>query len=362
MQQLIETAIGNLPPHLVENSAAVTRLVIEEIERALPMIISEMKMPSRLDESILGQIRYRLKVGKGFRPYTPTRRKQAVEQLQHEAYLRSLRKIQEVASLDLRTNSNKDASRSEPVLESANTITRGSIEPADTRILVAASLTPAELQPDATFMGDPKISPLQEDASFPTANSVQLDTPTGIDKSREDLLKLPNVPIELHEPVAQRDVRRLLALFRDSKLITFVEPETGTLVPATIEKIQVPGKKVYRSLNIEELVSEYHSILESHSSNLSEEVATELRLLDALLSSLENEAQWSRINNRRFHLITKKHSLGLTPLETEELNELQALADKQADSAQNLPFVELAMLKDYARKLGFGNPDIHYWQ
>jgi hypothetical protein len=85
-------------------------------------------------------------------------------------------------------------------------------------------------------------------------------------------------------------------------------------------------------------------------------LADELRLLDALIVSIENEEQWARINTRRFHLINKKHSIGLRSEELQELNALDALAEKQMHAVQQLPFVELAMLKTYARRLGFEEP------
>lgn len=54
-----------------------------------------------------------------------------------------------------------------------------------------------------------------------------------------------------------------------------------------------------------------------------------------------NTAKWAAINKRRFHLISKKHSrAGLSSAENAELEELQLLADKHADSVRALPIHE----------------------
>jgi hypothetical protein len=186
-----------------------------------------------------------------------------------------------------------------------------------------------------------------------TAKGIHLGNLT--EESEAELLKLPNVPIELQEQLAGRDIRGLAALLDDNRLITLMEPAAAVFVNRRMEKILVADKNVYRKLNIEALLDEYHKIVRSQSLEIPQDAATELRLLDALLVSLENEAQWGRINKRRFHLITKKHSIGLSRFETDELEELQALAEKQADTAQPLPFLDLAMLKDYARKIGIND-------
>ena len=167
------------------------------------------------------------------------------------------------------------------------------------------------------------------------------------------ILDVPNIPIELQEPIAGRDVRGLIALLRAGKLVAFLEPSASDLIPRGIEKIRVPSKRVYGSLRSEDLLSEFHGLAVSESVNQSTESANELRLLDVLLASLENEGQWSRVNRRRFHLINKKYAMGLTPEEVDELDTLQRLTEKQMYTAVKIPFTELAMLESYARSLGF---------
>jgi hypothetical protein len=353
MPTLVETDIGILPAYLVQNPAVVRALVIDEIERALPRIISSLDIAPELDEHSKHLLQYRLRVGKGFRPFTPAQRKKTVEQLQHESFVRSLRRVQDLAINKLQASGNI-LSSSEVFSESGNTRVPAIKEigdMAETRILSDIKTHEPEANDVAAT---PEISPLDGNTSGAFVEALLPNTLVEVEEAAEDILKLSDVSIELQEPVAQRDVRGLLALLKGDKLITFVEPDTGSIVARMFEKIEVPDKEVYRSLNVEDLMTEYHALIRSHSPD---EVATELRLLDALLVSLENEAQWSRINKRRFHLITKKHSIGLTETEVTELEELQSIAERQADLVQGLPFAELAMLKDYARRLGFNDTE-----
>jgi hypothetical protein len=56
MEELVQTYIGKLPRYLALRSDVVTELVIHEIERALPKIISELEMPQPLDTGTRRQI------------------------------------------------------------------------------------------------------------------------------------------------------------------------------------------------------------------------------------------------------------------------------------------------------------------
>jgi len=167
----------------------------------------------------------------------------------------------------------------------------------------------------------------------------------------ECTLEIPDIPIELQESLADRDVRDLLALIRDGKLVSFIDPSVENLIPKGIKIIRVPRTKIYGALSLDRLIATYHDL--AASDEVSPDLDDELRLLDALIVAMEHEAQWSRINTRRFHLINKKHSLGLQGDEEEELDALDQLAERLMYAVQDLPFAELAMLKTYARRLGF---------
>ncbi|HEU4343214.1 MAG TPA: hypothetical protein VFU31_16805 [Candidatus Binatia bacterium] len=347
MEQLIETEVGRLPTRLIDDSDTLKRLVIDEIERSLPDIISNLQMPEPLESSGMHLLQYRLRTGRGFRPLTAVERKQSIEQLQHEAFVKSLRKVQEVASTDLLSSATK---KFEKVVPEGTNLRHSRIGiPEDvTEIRAGGVEGPEKWESAAPITEITPFPVVPKRASLDTVEDVLIETIPET-AQRDGILEIPDTPIELQEPVAQRDVRGLLALLRNRRLLTFVEPETRNLIHSGIEAIEVPDRKVYRALNLADLMSEYHDLVAGQPTAR----ATELRLLDALIVSLENEAQWSRINKRRFHLITKKHSIGLESQENDELQELQRLADMHAESVLPLPFPELAMLKDYARKLGF---------
>jgi hypothetical protein len=352
VQELAET--GNLPAQLIGNPELLKQLVIDEIERALPKIISNLEMPQPLDNRTVNLLQYRLMAGRGFRPFTPAVRKKTVENLQHEKFLRTLRKIRKFTSNAVRANTDVQFRFQENALSESTNVS-------DVWITKSGDMTGIGLgtikvsEPESTnILGkQPSVPFVREDTSASPPRDVLPYTLMESEKHGDHILEFSDTPIELQEPVAQRDIRGLLALFKNGRLITFVEPAARSLLPPGIEAIEVPTKKIYGSVSLENLMSEYHGLVVSDSADSSAQVSSELRLLDALLVSLENEAQWSRINKRRFHLITKKHSTGLEQTELDELDQLQRLADKQAESAHELPFAELAMLKDYARKLGF---------
>jgi len=325
-------------------------LIFDEIERSLPKIISDLEIPHAVDLNTMHLLQYRLRTGRGFRPFTAAEKQQSIEQLKHEAFLRNLRKVRELDSEDLSSTSAGESNLQQELLwEGTNTRPFGLREREDlTEIHTFKGEYIINWQ-TASFVSPKPLSPNVQEQTM--VDVVEGALPKAIlDIEKEDnILELPDTPIELQEPVAQRDVRRLIALLKDGRLLTFIDPAMNDLIPRDIDRIQVPDLEIYRSLNLEELMSEYHNLIAEESVPR----FAELRLLDALIVSLENEAQWSRINKRRFHLITKKHSLGLDSAESDELEQLQHLADMHADSAQPLPFTELAMLKDFARKLGF---------
>lgn len=349
MEDLVESGFGTLSVHLTNDVDSLKELIIDEIERALPKIISQLEMPPPINSHELHILQHRLRAGHGFRPLSSAERMKSVEKLKNEGFLKTLRKAQEQALLDLSFNDTGAAVFREP-FSFGTTNTR----PWD------------GLKEDLTGIGLPEIKDTEklESATISSARAgyaiLQEQTRIGrpgelVSKalpdveSKQSVLEIPNTPIELQEPVSKRNVSGLIAVLKDGRLLTFVEPATLDLIPKDVEKIPVPDKKIFHSLNLDELMSKYHDLAIAQSAPYS----VELRLLDALIVSLENEAQWSRINKRRFHLITKKHSVGLDAAQNDELEELQRLADKHADSVQAIPFPDLAMLQEYARKLGF---------
>jgi hypothetical protein len=349
MEDLMETGFGTLPAHLTNDVDRLKELIIDEIERSLPKIISGLEMPPPIDTHELHILQHRLRAGRGFRPLSPAERVKSVEKLKHEGFLKTLRKVQEQALLDLSFNNTGAGVCREPF----------SLETTNTRPWHG-------VREDLTEIGVPEIKDIEKlesaTISSPKAGYAILQEQTRVERpgelvskaapdieSKQSILEIPNTPIELQEPVAQRNVSGLIAVLKDGRLLTFVEPATLDLIPKDVDTIPIPDKRVFHSLNLDNLMSEYHDLAVAQSTAH----AVELRLLDALIVSLENEAQWSRINKRRFHLITKRHSVGLDSAQNDELEELQRLADKHADSVQAIPFSELAMLQEYARKLGF---------
>jgi len=350
MEELVETYIGRLPARLMDDPDTLQMLIVDEIERSLPKIISELAIPQPVDSNTMQLLQYRLRTGRGFRPFTGAEKKQSIEQLKHEAFLKHLRKVRELASEDLSSNTGGEPlAQQEFFWEGTNTKPtwiRALEDWTEIRALGTARVVEWKA---ASFASAKSLSSVVQDQTRLEIVEDVISKAVPDIEQQHGILEIPDTPIELQEPVAQRDVRQLVALLKDGRLLTFIEPATKDLIPRGIETIQVPDREVYRMLNLEDLMSEYHNLVAGES------VAhtVELRLLDALIVALENEAQWSRINKRRFHLITKKHSIGLDAVENDELNELQRLADMHADSAQPLPFPELAMLRDYAHKLGF---------
>src|SRR5437762_4384030 len=104
MEELVETYIGRLPAHLIDDPGTLQILILDEIERSLPKIISDLEIPQPVHNNTMQLLQYRLRTGRGFRPFTSAEKKQSIEQLKHEAFLRNLRKVRDLASEDLSSN------------------------------------------------------------------------------------------------------------------------------------------------------------------------------------------------------------------------------------------------------------------
>lgn len=359
MESLVETSLSNLLQGIEGDPAALSALIVDEIERSLPEIISGLQIPQPLDRSAIQLLEFRLMARKGFRSSTAGDKKKAIKRLTDESFSKVLRKIQQIMSNGAQASTTgrflwreqdypELTNQPLPQVNEAETVVRKPFRPITLQSTQQETVDPLNgtVKPDSDTVQQEVISgTFPEDMLAKTTITPQI--------YNGDILEVPKVPIELQEPLAGRDIRGLIALLRAGRLVAFLDPLASYLIPKGIEKIPVPTKKSYESLKSEDVQSEYHRLVVSETANHSQELSNEFQLLDALLVSLENEAQWSRINRRRFHLISKKYVTGLAPQESEELDALQSLAQKQMYTALELPFAELAMLEEYARNLGF---------
>ena len=355
MLSAVEDDLGRLLAAFSEDPDSLQTLVIEEIERSLPNIILNLRIPPQPDVHHSQLLQFRLDGRPGFRRLNPSEREIATRQLENEKFLRSLRKAQEVFSNGILAGTLKNSQivltdRSEEdkgfadwaphVLQTRDTLRlKDTFSPFDHEP-INTDLTPASTQ---ISQGELPFDDVSEALVSKTArNDADLVEP---------VLEIPNIPIELQEQLINRDVRDLFAIIKADKLVSFLDSSVKSPIPRGVKKIRIPKTRLYAALNLERLIQKYHDIAVIE--ELSQELGNELRLLDSLIEAMEHEAQWSRINTRRFHLINKKHSIGLQGDEEKELDTLDQLAERQMYAVQELPFAELAMLKTYARRLGF---------
>jgi hypothetical protein len=351
MQSSVATNLGFLLLEVSEDPKALQTLIIDEIERSLPEIISLLRIPPPIDKRRAQLIEFRLAGRPGFRRLNASERQKVTQQLENETFLKSLRKAQEVFSNGIQAGTAKRSGvvptdSSEGITLLADLVPE-TVRPSDTRTREVY----APLKQDRTNVIDTQVASTgaQGDLPFGQLQGLRPETDSKLGEVLETTLEIPDIPVELQEPLADRDIRDLLALIKESRLIGFIEASVEKLIPKGIKKIRVPKTRLYAALNLENLIAAYHDL--AVSDDVSYELADELNLLDVLIVAMEHEAQWSRINTRRFHLINKKHSIGLQTDEIEELNALDQLAHKQMYAVQKLPFAELATLKFFARRL-----------
>lgn len=329
-------------------------LVIDEIERALPQIVANLYVPTLSDKHRRRLLEYRLNGRPGFRRFNSGEREAAIQELEYEKYLTQLRNTQEHLSkgqLEGTTKHRYIVGFGENT--EANTTLTVSVEDITHARASKTSKRSAQFAEHSieTELLDTNLHVFEGALPLASITTPPNWTARFEHDVVEDVLEIPDIPIELQEPVANRDVRDLIAIIKRDTLISFVDPSLRESVPKGFRDIRVPRKRLYSALNLEQLIQQYHEL--ASFVDLPSERIDELRLLDALIGALEREAQWSRINTRRFHLINKKHSLGLSAEEIDELYVLDQLAEKQMYKVQSLPFDELAMLKTYTHRLGF---------
>ncbi len=351
-QSLADIDLGGLLTQVSGDAEALKTLVIYEIEHSLPNIISSLKIPPPIEKHRLQVFEFRLAGKPGFRRLNSDEREKIAQQLQKETFLRSLRRAQEAFLNGVHAGTIKHGAGISADQAEGSRVVADPFSQSMSTTYPQAPEVASEVKEQADFMDVPATAhDLQGALPFETSDSLLAKTVRDYEERPELILEIPDIPIELQEPLANRDIRDLIALFKGGRLVGFLDVVVDELIPRNIEKIRVPRRNTYAALNLENLIAAYHDL--AVTDLITRDLADELRLLDALIASIENEEQWARINTRRFHLINKKHSIGLQSEEVEELDALDALAEKQMHAVQQLPFAELAMLKTYARRLGF---------
>ena len=104
-----ETELGTFLSDYSEDAESLQSLVIDEIERALPRIISNLRIPPSLDENDAQLLEFRLSGKPGFRRLNEKDREKAKKKLENETFLRSLRKAQETLSNGILAGTSKSS-------------------------------------------------------------------------------------------------------------------------------------------------------------------------------------------------------------------------------------------------------------
>jgi hypothetical protein len=363
MTATLVAELAKVLPYAENDPGLVGALVVSHIEHSLSEIIGALEIPKPMDRDARRTLEFSLMGRPGFRALPRTDMRRVIEQLKNEDFGQTLRH-----AMLLRENGGQvgtsgvmGAAYGSSDLDVTDLRPFGLGEALDLESVPSPfeSMTAADIQ---------GVGPLKGFRLEETAETVQ--TPSrfaGIDRallSRAEpspleaeiaKIQVPDDPIELRESLIGRDVRNQIALLRAGKVVAFVPLEAKEVISGGIHQIPVPNKRLYASLRFDDLLKEYHSLASEPEIEKVKplEIKSEIELIDALLASLENEEQWTRINKRRFHLINKKQAQGLNPDEDLELSELQKVAQKRMYAAGGLPFAELARLEDYVRKLGF---------
>jgi hypothetical protein len=334
------------------NAGILGRSIAEEIEYILPEIIQSLEIPIVLNSAAKQRLEFSLMGKRGFRALSKSERRQAIKRLKDTAFANILRNIQQIVSTERRSNSGCTI----PFLD-FNTSEGATLD--SSRVRAATNIAYESVLSLETGHHEIIISSAEEttDSAALSAKGAPGDTASDMNEAqiateKQPTFKVPEIPIELQEPIVGRDVRGLIALLRRGRLVGFVEELVGELLGNDLEKIHVPTKKSYRNLSLDQLIAEYHALSVNEDSQHDSDVSRELRLIDALLTAIENDEQWTRINRRRFHLINKEYSLGLSRDEAAELERLDELARQRMYMGLQLPFAELAMLEAYAASVG----------
>ena len=77
-----------------------------------------------------------------------------------------------------------------------------------------------------------------------------------------------------------------------------------------------------------------------------------IRILDQAVAGSDGDQQWRSLNTRRVALIKKSFRVPLSPEEMQELQQLQATADKRVDHLDDKVLCDLRQLQCEVARLG----------
>jgi hypothetical protein len=328
----------------------ISAVVLDFIERSLPDMVAHLSIPDPMPTAERRHMETQLTVRRGFRVLSKQQRNRIAVMLEQDNLVRIIRVAQE----ETRWPKERDASGRLPFpgdMERGTSFaplaigSSSALKLAKTELVSGASaeqlpsefarrtedLTLEGLSPDEQRLGSAQSSP---------------------HSSKKSALPLHVDRYEL-ESLAGTDVRQSIALLSKGKLVKVLPRVPESLLPE-LEYIEIPNRDMYAALSYSSLYSGYQRIASGYRPGdpLPVDKWTELRLIDALLSALEIEERWAALNNRRFHLINKKHTQGLGPEEQQELDQLQDLASQRMDAIAPLPFATLIRVEEFARKAG----------
>ena len=334
------------------DSRLIADLVIQHIEQILPEIIEELNIPDPMSRAE----RWRLEAGvfgrPGFRPFRGAKKEEVIAVLKTDDVRRQLCSfVRASAHASFGGRGNYTVPKT-LVLGGSTWIGRSpSWEHSDTKAIpVDLPLTSysyswigAEGSESSDVPAKLPLMPMQSVKNFGFEGGIGTET-------RETA-----VPHTL----LKQDVRGRRALVKEGKLLGLPTDLPQDLVPKDMELIKFPNSETYRSLNLTTLLERYRALALDLPVNkpVTNEVGQELRLIECLVEALDVEERWAQINNRRFYLITKKHSRGLNSHEQSELDALQDLAWRRSETLAPLPFLELARLEEYAHQARLTAPD-----
>ena len=98
MESLVELNLGDLLEDVGGDTDLLQELVIDEIERSLPEIISDLQLPPSIDAVAKQRIEFKLMGRKGFRHFQGRERENATEELKQQAFSNALRGVQQIVS------------------------------------------------------------------------------------------------------------------------------------------------------------------------------------------------------------------------------------------------------------------------
>jgi len=328
--------IAQLIKHLHKDTDPVllADLVISHIESALPEILERLELPAKMsaEKRYIEQARLR---GTGFRQSSKTARRLIAARLNQESKLDAIRQVREQIRTTVQLTSKGSTSSESPAQE---VFTRGS----------GALWTPSTSIGDFTEIFLPVGS---SPTSRPSEPNVLKDVSITDTRDSDDSHLEKRAPVPR---LAGLDARGKFAVIQKGRLIDLADSKLSPhKLPRGTQQIQVPNEELYRNLDSVSLLASYNRTARSRaSSNRSLSHASEMKLMEAMLAGLELEEQWSIINRRRFHLITKRYKAGLREDEAKELERLQELARERANMVAPLPFSTMELLRDYAQRAG----------